>query len=93
MSGNSCITSYRTSTANITNFFLSSYMWVDFRQQEPEPMGQLIWGITGIKPQFYQAPIIQFNLETIHFQRSLAGSGIPIPEVEIIHYHLSFFKM
>ena len=42
--------------------FLSSYMWVDFRQQQPEPMGQLIWGITGIKPQYYQAPIIQHKI-------------------------------
>lgn len=41
----------------ILPIFLSSYMWVDFRQQQPEPMGQLIWGITGIKPQNYQAPI------------------------------------
>jgi GUN4-like/TIR domain len=32
-------------------FFLVGNMWVDFRQQEPEPMGRLIWGITGIKPQ------------------------------------------
>ena len=31
--------------------FLSSNMWVDFRKQDPEPMRQLIWGITGIKPQ------------------------------------------
>lgn len=37
--------------------FLSGYMWVDFRQPQPEPMGQLIWGITGIKPQLYKAPI------------------------------------
>ena len=41
----------------ILPIFLSSYMWVDFRQPQPEPMGQLIWGITGIKPQFYQAPV------------------------------------
>ena len=40
----------------ILPIFLSSYMWVDFRQPQPEPMGQLIWGITGIKPQLYQAP-------------------------------------
>jgi formylglycine-generating enzyme required for sulfatase activity len=25
-------------------------MWVDFREHDPEPLGQLIWGITGIKP-------------------------------------------
>lgn len=29
---------------------LRSFHWVDFRQHDPEPLGQLIWGITGIKP-------------------------------------------
>jgi formylglycine-generating enzyme required for sulfatase activity len=29
---------------------LEGLMWVDFRQHDPEPLGQLIWGITGIKP-------------------------------------------
>jgi hypothetical protein len=27
--------------------FLSNFGWVDFRKAEPEPIGQLIWGITG----------------------------------------------
>jgi formylglycine-generating enzyme required for sulfatase activity len=30
--------------------FLRSFHWVDFREHDPEPLGQLIWGITGIKP-------------------------------------------
>lgn len=30
--------------------FLSGNMWVDFRQKQPDPMTQLIWGITGKKP-------------------------------------------
>ncbi|NMF67422.1 transcriptional regulator [Brasilonema octagenarum UFV-E1] len=30
--------------------FIKSFHWVDFRQQEPDPMEQLIWGITGHKP-------------------------------------------
>jgi len=30
--------------------FLQGLMWVDFRLQNPEPMGQLMWGITGEKP-------------------------------------------
>ncbi|MBC6434433.1 toll/interleukin-1 receptor domain-containing protein [Nostoc sp. HG1] len=30
--------------------FLQGLMWVDFRLQHPEPMGQLMWGITGEKP-------------------------------------------
>lgn len=31
--------------------FLRGQMWVDFRQPQPEPMKQLIWGITGKKPK------------------------------------------
>ncbi|MDX2229433.1 MAG: GUN4 domain-containing protein [Leptolyngbyaceae cyanobacterium bins.349] len=30
--------------------FLRSFHWVDFRQLDPDPMEQLIWGITGRKP-------------------------------------------
>jgi WD40 repeat protein len=31
--------------------FLEGMMWVDFRQSEPDPMKQLIWGITGEREQ------------------------------------------
>jgi WD40 repeat protein len=27
--------------------FLKGYTWVDFRRQQPDPMEQLVWGITG----------------------------------------------
>ncbi len=30
--------------------FLANFGWVDFRRQVPEPMGRLIWGITGKRP-------------------------------------------
>ena len=30
--------------------FLEGMMWVDFRQEVPDPFQQLIWGITGKKP-------------------------------------------
>jgi hypothetical protein len=30
--------------------FLTNLTWVDFRKQEPDPLQQLIWGITGLKP-------------------------------------------
>jgi len=30
--------------------FLANFGWVDFRKKVPEPMGQLIWGITGERP-------------------------------------------
>lgn len=29
--------------------FLDGMSWVDFRQKEPNPMGQLLWGITGTR--------------------------------------------
>jgi hypothetical protein len=29
--------------------FLGGYTWVDFRKQDPDPLEQLIWGITGIR--------------------------------------------
>ena len=32
--------------------FLKGMTWVDFRRQEPNPMKQLIWGITGEKDRF-----------------------------------------
>lgn len=31
--------------------FLKAMHWVDFRKGEPDPLDQLIWGITGEKPQ------------------------------------------
>ena len=31
--------------------FLQSMTWVDFRQPDPDPMRQLIWGITGLRAQ------------------------------------------
>lgn len=29
--------------------FLKAMTWVDFRQEQPDPLQQLIWGITGDK--------------------------------------------
>ena len=31
--------------------FLKAMTWVDFRAAEPEPLGRLIWGITGQRPE------------------------------------------
>lgn len=31
--------------------FLRNKMWVDFRKLDPEPIGHLVWGITGEKPE------------------------------------------
>jgi hypothetical protein len=32
--------------------FLRSFGYVDFRRHEPDPLEQLIWGITGKRPAF-----------------------------------------
>ena len=31
--------------------FLEGFHWVDFRKAEPDPMEQLIWGVTGRRPR------------------------------------------
>lgn len=36
---------------NTVPIFMQSFQRVDFRQLEPDPMEQLIWGITGVKPK------------------------------------------
>jgi formylglycine-generating enzyme required for sulfatase activity len=46
--------------------FLSGHMWVDFRQPQPEPMTQLIWGITGQKPQISTNP--EKSTKTFRFE-------------------------
>lgn len=37
--------------------FIRSFHWVDFRQSEPDPMEQLIWGITGVKAKREPKPL------------------------------------
>ncbi|BAZ08614.1 hypothetical protein NIES4071_04190 [Calothrix sp. NIES-4071] len=46
--------------------FLSGHMWVDFRQPQPKPMTQLIWGITGEKPQIFTNP--EKSTKTFRFE-------------------------
>ncbi len=41
--------------------FLRGRIWVDFRQNHPEPIGQLIWGITGNRPTYEEG----LSLETM----------------------------
>ncbi|MGJ3251868.1 MAG: SUMF1/EgtB/PvdO family nonheme iron enzyme [Elainellaceae cyanobacterium] len=38
--------------------FLEGFHWVDFREPHPEPMTQLIWGITGRKPTQSSSPSV-----------------------------------
>ena len=54
--------------------FLEGMMWVDFRQSESDPMEQLIWGITGIKPEvainpgFPSIQVFEFDVVTLNTQ-------------------------
>lgn len=40
----------QTSSTIELPIFLQGITWVDFRRPDPEPISQLIWGITGVKP-------------------------------------------
>ena len=41
-------------TEPILPIFLSCMTWVDFRRKDPDPIGHLIWGITGKRSDFNQ---------------------------------------
>lgn len=46
------------------SIFIKDFHWVDFREQDPEPMGHLIWGITGLKAHIRSAlRILEENFE------------------------------
>jgi hypothetical protein len=30
--------------------FMKMFHWVDFRKADPDPINQLVWGITGKRP-------------------------------------------
>ncbi|MEH2401491.1 GUN4 domain-containing protein [Nostoc sp.] len=74
--------------------FLQGLMWVDFSLQYPEPMGQLIWGITGNKPG--TTPIIQPPTATDNLvpqggsQKSLVLS---VAEVKVTHSKVLWNKL
>jgi hypothetical protein len=48
--------------------FIRSFHWVDFRQQEPDPMEQLIWGITGTKPEPTVKEIPKGNSDDLSYE-------------------------
>ena len=51
--------------------FLEGMTWVDFRRSRPDPMEQLIWGITGINPgsSRQEKVILSSTLEPIESDR------------------------
>jgi formylglycine-generating enzyme required for sulfatase activity len=50
--------------------FLKGLTWVDFRTSDPDPMDQLIWGITGNNPQ-----LTNFSFSSLTSQ----SSPLPVP--------------
>ncbi|MBO1069013.1 MAG: SUMF1/EgtB/PvdO family nonheme iron enzyme [Dolichospermum sp. DEX189] len=84
--------------------FLRSFHWVDFRQHDPEPLGQLIWGITGRKPDLppnkppgeeknkspYQLKIFQFQTAQISLTSALLGF-VKKPEINRIPKNAEYF--
>ena len=83
---------------------LRSFHWVDFRQHDPEPLGQLIWGITGRKPDLppnkppgeeknkspYQLKIFQFQTAQISLTSALLGF-VKKPEIKRITKNADYF--
>jgi hypothetical protein len=61
--------------------FLKNCHWVDFRLAEPDPLVQLVWGITGIKPQAPLATAQVIDTQTIAqtSTRSTAPPPTPTP--------------
>ena len=50
--------------------FLEGFHWVDFRKESPNPYHQLLWGVTGTKPEillstFPESPIIKINNQSL----------------------------
>jgi hypothetical protein len=79
--------------------FLRSFHWVDFRQQDPDPMKQLIWGITGIKPESQPSqPVVQtqqpLELLNSHLAKISATQAVDIIQpltkpLELLSSHLA----
>jgi hypothetical protein len=65
--------------------FLQGRTWVDFRQEEPNPIAQLVWGITGKKPT---------EIGNLEFNTSLSSvaKDIAINDLEQLEGFLSAQK-
>jgi hypothetical protein len=62
--------------------FLRNRHWVDFRLQNPDPLVQLVWGITGIKPQAPLATAQVIDTQTVAAQPVAPPTPAPTPEPE-----------
>ncbi|MEM6404047.1 MAG: GUN4 domain-containing protein [Cyanobacteria bacterium P01_D01_bin.116] len=60
--------------------FLTTNLWVDFRYQQPEPISQLFWAITGIKLQNHKAPNVPITKEN---NPAPTQTNSPVPEDDL----------
>jgi hypothetical protein len=61
--------------------FLGGLLWVDFREPAPDPLGQLIWGITGERPvappaQVSAPPAHQLTASTSRQRPAMGGDSV-----------------
>ncbi|WP_204137331.1 toll/interleukin-1 receptor domain-containing protein [Halomicronema sp. CCY15110] len=64
--------------------FLKNRHWVDFRLQDPDPLVQLVWGVTGIKPgneKLKTAQTISPTVETDSQATALLVPNVPRKEL------------
>ena len=56
--------------------FLQGMMWVDFRKDDPDPMNQIIWGVTGKKvaPNQEKDKELQLKILRLEVKSTIPGS-------------------
>jgi hypothetical protein len=57
--------------------FLRNRHWVDFRLQNLDPLVQLVWGITGVKPQAPLATAQEIDIQTVAAQPVTSPTSAP----------------
>jgi hypothetical protein len=69
--------------------FLEGMTWVDFRNNDPDPLGLLIWGITGaLAPALTSSPTLTPNSEPVSHQAPTRGLQQPLPSQPDTHSQL-----
>ena len=67
--------------------FLEGMTWVDFRHSESNPMGRLIWGITGVKPDVFNSsqPLVTRSSKhpTMEKERVVSPPNPQLPSNEV----------
>lgn len=64
--------------------FLRGRTWVDFRQNHPEPIGQLIWGVTGNRPSYEESLSLEATSGLILPKQTATKDSSDLEELEIL---------